>query len=110
MKQTDKLMKDLIKVTYEDSKYFIQKISKDVNELVDYFNERAIDEFKCSVDRDVELSEEDETYYLLRHISEEEVGLTQPVLIIYESELFFNYSENYSKKLKKKIKDYFSKE
>ena len=100
----------LIKITYEDAKYFIQKISKDVNELVDYFNERAIDEFKCSVDRDVELSEEDETYYLLRHISEEEVGITQPVLIIYESELFFNYSENYSKKLKKKIKDYFSKE
>ena len=65
MKQTDKLMKDLIKVTYEDSKYFIQKISKDVNELVDYFNERAIDEFKCSVERDIYLSEEDETYYLL---------------------------------------------
>jgi len=52
MKQTDKLMKDLIKVTYEDSKYFIQKISKDVNELVDYFNERAIDEFKCSIERE----------------------------------------------------------
>ena len=103
-------MKDLIKVTYEDSKYFIQKISKDVNELVDYFNERAIDEFKCSIERDVELSEEQETYYLLRHITEEQVGLTQPVLIVYESELFLNYSESYSKKLKKKIYDYFSKE